>query len=315
MITWNYIISEKCNMNCNYCHINKNDDNHLKDEEYNFDIFGGEPLLWLLQIQYILDFLIPDNKCKKINITTNGTINPFGKIPDLLHKKVNITISHDGFYQNSQRGENSLKYPFGKNTKIHCMLTGIMFEESKPNILIENTKLFMFDDIILDMTLVRDRYHWNPEQVIVFDKFYLEYIDYFLNQSTNKFSEIPGLIRIYLSSFLDKVINEQNKTTCAPSKNTLSVSGTSGGLQVSACKAFAKEPYLLPELTDFYTYDFDICRSCNIKNYCDRGCLFEQIKNKGPIIELCNIYKIIFKHLKYLMIKKPELIYLFKEGK
>jgi sulfatase maturation enzyme AslB (radical SAM superfamily) len=36
------------------------------------------------------------------------------------------------------------------------------------------------------------------------------------------------------------------------------------------------------------------CQSCEVKYYCRKGCLFEQIKNQGPIEELCVAYKYIY---------------------
>jgi sulfatase maturation enzyme AslB (radical SAM superfamily) len=40
------------------------------------------------------------------------------------------------------------------------------------------------------------------------------------------------------------------------------------------------------------------CQTCEVKNYCKKGCLFEQIKNQGPIVELCDIYKYVYKEVK-----------------
>jgi sulfatase maturation enzyme AslB (radical SAM superfamily) len=39
------------------------------------------------------------------------------------------------------------------------------------------------------------------------------------------------------------------------------------------------------------------CQTCEVKNYCEKGCLFEQIKNKGPIKELCDVYKFMYKNV------------------
>ena len=36
------------------------------------------------------------------------------------------------------------------------------------------------------------------------------------------------------------------------------------------------------------------CASCEIIKFCRRGCLHENINNKGPIAELCLIYKHIY---------------------
>jgi sulfatase maturation enzyme AslB (radical SAM superfamily) len=41
-----------------------------------------------------------------------------------------------------------------------------------------------------------------------------------------------------------------------------------------------------------------VCQTCEVKNYCKKGCLFEQIKNQGPIEELCDIYKYTYREVK-----------------
>ena len=113
---YHYVLSEKCNMNCTYCNVDKQsklystieDFNNyystINDLEFDFDIFGGEPFLYLDIVNHIVNELTADRRCRSINITTNGTItNPMVRQIS-KNSKVHLTISYDGMDQITNRG-------------------------------------------------------------------------------------------------------------------------------------------------------------------------------------------------------------------
>ena len=61
------------------------------------------------------------------------------------------------------------------------------------------------------------------------------------------------------------------------------------------------------------------CYNCNIFHLCNKGCIYEQIVNKQVIVELCDIYKGMFKIVQerfgYLGQQKLKLFYGDTNGK
>jgi radical SAM protein with 4Fe4S-binding SPASM domain len=39
----------------------------------------------------------------------------------------------------------------------------------------------------------------------------------------------------------------------------------------------------------------DFCKTCEVNQYCEKGCLIQQLENQKPIEHLCELYKHIYK--------------------
>jgi sulfatase maturation enzyme AslB (radical SAM superfamily) len=112
-------ITSKCNLNCEYCYEKENrPDNVMTNEEIDayFDyldkhsapyshivLFGGEPLLYLNKIEYILNKIVNEYSYKhySVSMNTNGILllddKVFNKFLELNKiQKIHIKISYDG---------------------------------------------------------------------------------------------------------------------------------------------------------------------------------------------------------------------------
>lgn len=330
--TWHYIISEKCNFKCTYCNVDVNNptklsnedfDNFYKenieliDEEYQFDIFGGEPFLTIDEIEYIIKYLEIDNNCRVIGITTNGSIYNDRVAKIVSHPKVICTVSHDGINQERNRGTSHIFVDELKaaGAKLgHSMLIGDDFNSINYNPIMANHKELSRIGLLPDLTLVRDIGCWNKDQVEIFKYHYKSYINYIIslikNNTYNEFIEIPLLVRKYLAALLESVINSNNKTDCGCGTNYITVTPDK---RLSPCERFLRDDSTINKMNNKWEV-LDKCLKCDIYNYCDKGCIYEQLKNEGPIQELCDIYHIIFIEIQRLISStEKKTIQLFKK--
>jgi radical SAM protein with 4Fe4S-binding SPASM domain len=283
-------------------------------DNYQFDIFGGEPFLTLDEIEYIIDIISHDDKCKVIGITTNGTVFNERVAKILANSKVICQLSHDGVNQEKNRGKNNIyiKELIKYGVKIgHSMLIGNDFNNRDINPIITNHLYLENLGLSPDLTIVRDIGCWNILQVENFKLHYMQYIDCLIidinNDKYKTFRELPLLLKKYLAGLLEAVVNKNLKTDCGCGTRYLTVTPDK---QISPCERFLRDDTTIHKLENKLDV-LSACNTCSIRDYCDRGCIYEQLKNNGPIVELCDIYKIIFieiqRLIKFTGIKTIEL--------
>lgn len=120
MFHFQLVITEKCNLKCEYCYMKQKSHNMTKeifDLHYSYlpeimkvynegrfvtTFFGGEPLLNWELIEYILPIVSKDLKCDQIVLPTNGLLLDRQKVDVLRHGNVNISLSFDGLWHNQK---------------------------------------------------------------------------------------------------------------------------------------------------------------------------------------------------------------------
>ena len=355
MKTHHYVQSEMCNLKCTYCNVDtKNKHKHSFDdfldyysnyvqpanEEYQFDIFGGEPFMILEEhlVLQIVEFLEKDDNCKAIRITTNGSYFSELILQIICKPKVEITISFDGIFQEQNRiGYYSRQLDTTKRLigflvankryfKIHSMLTGSMFDvvsvpvgspripfSDKYNLLINQYQyiqqvLKVSEDVCkIDFEIVRDIGTWDLIQIRrfleSFDRYSTFLTDKIKQNKFKSFDDVDSLFTQYVSAFIEAVQNSNyQRPTCGvdTGKHTSFFQN-----RVIPCERFARTPEDLDTLNNPSKMKkiFDNCESCSIREMCNRGCIYEHVKNKGLLHELCIIYKGMFttvqKHMLY----------------
>lgn len=320
MKTYHYVISELCNMNCTYCNVDVDnkavlDIEYFKEfyktisSEYILSLFGGEVFLQLDLVENIIKIVENDSRLKIITITTNATIYN-DRVKNIInHNKVKITLSHDGLNQIKNRGDNKLYlkefYEQGVRNS-HNMITG---NDVYEGMLIENHQYLNDLNLLPHMTLVRDIGSWTQEQAEIFIKDYKAYTLFIADHISNikKYKDIPGLILHKLNPILTYHINDFPQSDCECGTEHISISPKG----VSPCERFLRDNTVKLENKENCLIE---CDTCSIKNYCNKGCIYEQIKNKEPIKELCYIYKEMHRITKdFIELTGHATIKLFKE--
>jgi len=294
-MVYHYIVSEFCNMKCTYCNVDTNNKiqlsltffkefiKEISGENYEFHIFGGEVFL-NDNIRQMVDILKFEDNCSDICITTNGTVFNDEVKYIMVQPKVRITLSHDGLKQTKNRGEQKIHDEFFK-FGTHSMLTGDDFNEC--GYLKANHDYLLSLKTIPNFTLVRDIDAWTFEQASNFLIDYEKYVDEILGDDYKiDFIKIPSLIRGGFNSILNFYVNGHSQLDCGVGDNKAYLTILATGERTS-CERFTRSD---DKIEDKNKYLIE-CDTCEIRDFCNRGCIYEQIKNKGVIAELCEIYK------------------------
>ena len=353
MKTLHYVLSEKCNLNCSYCDVNVNDKHYHSNkdfdkffesyinplnEEYQFDIFGGEPFLHINEINHIIEALEKEDNCKKIRITSNATIYNQSVVKIIQHPKVVLTVSHDGAFMEMNRGIDYIKMgkmyfnqyneacvAVGKRLKVHSMLTGNMFIQplnSEPLIKHQlNTLNLMFIDyknIDISFEIVRDKGSWTMYQAKEYIKSFKYYVDYLVDKI--KYRDVDYLDPLYMSyasALIEASLNKNyQRPTCGVNTGKHQ---TFFNNKVIACERFDRYApsheylYISSKFDELYSN----CKKCPVEKLCNKGCIYETILNKKPIDEVCYIIKESFKIVQasFDEIGKEVIQYFYKGNK
>ena len=304
-------LSEKCNLNCTYCNQDKWSKNSIDPElfleEYRrrraefpteliqIDFFGGEPLMFLELVKTIITGTENDGNIQ-YGMPTNGLLLTDEILEYLIEKKVNVSLSFDGLWQDRNRlqlnGKGTIQRFFEKrelfqripNFKIHTMIHRGCYN------LLEN-HLFIRDNFGVNpaLTLVRDIGVWDAKSVEKLTAGISELVDWYIS---NPEEDMPEFIRYYFRHFLNYHNNGYVKDNCGASVDIFMFSDN----KPVPCNRFKDSPELVAEIPKYAR--MKECESCEVRNYCEKGCLFEQIKNQGPVPELCDIYKYTYKEVK-----------------
>jgi sulfatase maturation enzyme AslB (radical SAM superfamily) len=305
------VLSEKCNLNCSYCGVDKwsklSIDPYLyleefrkmreqyPDEKIKIDFFGGEPLLQMDLIQTILDGVKHDNNLK-LFMPTNGLLLDEKKIQFLIDNNIEVSLSFDGLWQDRNRlqlnGKKTLHRfmemrPLFKQipgVSCHTMITKGCYNLLENHLWIKDN--FGFNP---ELTLVRDMGIWDQDSVDKLLAGITEMFDWYI---ANPHETMPYFILFYLRHFLNYHSKSVVTDNCGAGTNVFMFSEN----KVVPCTRFKDSPEMIAEIPKYA--QMPVCQTCEVKNYCKKGCLFEQIKNQGPIVELCDIYKYVYKEVK-----------------
>ena len=308
-------LTENCNLNCVYCY--ENDGRHSKcmdkevatktleflkdnsfDKNINISLFGGEPLLSI----DLIEFVIEEAKRLKIHdkiqysLTTNGTIMN-KKIFDILEKnKIGIALSIDGsdIQQNKNR-------PFKGGKESFELINQNVYEyffKLKENLVVRST-------ITKNNTDIKDIYN----QI---EKYDLELLiislastdDSSIKLSDNEYKEIIKTSNLISEDYVYKVVNNIRCTTpsfismwltqiypklrrshyCGVSENSIAVDVYGN---VYACHRFVgntnmvlgnilvDESFKKRDKREVYITENKKCINCWCNSICNGGCSHE----------------------------------------
>ena len=265
------------------------------DETIKIDFFGGEPLLQMDLIKIILDGVKHDDNLK-LFMPTNGLLLDEKKVQFLIDNNIEVSLSFDGLWQDRNRLQLN-----GKKTLHRFMEMRDMFKQI-PGVnchtmitkgcynLLEN-HLWIRDNFGFnpELTLVRDVGTWDQDSVDKLKVGISEMFDWYIE---NPEQGMPYFVLFYLRHFLDYHSKGVTTDNCGAGTHMFMFSEN----KVVPCTRFKDSPDMIAEIPKYA--QMPVCQTCEVKNYCKKGCLFEQIKNQGPIVELCDIYKYTYREVK-----------------
>lgn len=311
MIVLSIALSEACNLSCTYCNVDKlsklsidplkfletfkevRKDN--PNELIQIDFYGGEPLLQFNKVKYILESLKDDNI--QYFMPTNGLLLNQEKL-DILNKyNVDISLSYDGLWQDitrPQRGRNTgsiykeKKDFFNKinNFKIHTMIYPGQYN------LLENHLHLLDYGANAQMTIIKDIGVWTLEDVQKLKFGIKELADWYIEDTSR---DLPETLRYYLKSIVLHKAKRYEVQSCGAGKTHLSFSEN----KLISCNRFKDEPELEAQIPNFL--EMPECQKCEVKQYCKKGCMYENIKNGKPIVEVCEIFKYSYSIIEYML--------------
>jgi sulfatase maturation enzyme AslB (radical SAM superfamily) len=305
------VLSEKCNLNCSYCGVDKwsklSIDPYLYLEEFHkmrarfpdetikIDFFGGEPLLQMDLIKIILDGVKHDNNLK-LFMPTNGLLLDEKKVQFLIDNNIEVSLSFDGLWQDRNRLQLNGKKTLHRfmemrdmfkqipGVNCHTMITKGCYNLLENHLWIREN--FGFNP---ELTLVRDVGTWDQDSVDKLKVGITEMFDWYIE---NPEQGMPYFVLFYLRHFLDYHSKGVTTDNCGAGTHMFMFSEN----KVVPCTRFKDSPDMIAAIPKYA--QMPVCQTCEVKNYCKKGCLFEQIKNQGPIEELCDIYKYTYREVK-----------------
>lgn len=316
MKTLSTVMSEKCNLNCSYCGVDKLSTKRIDgdlllakfnkirdenpDEVIRIDFFGGEPLINFDLMQYIIERTKDDPQIQYF-MPTNGLLLDEEKLEYLQQHDVQISISFDGLWQDRNRLQHNGKGTLDRYLKKAELFRKIKKYQIHTMVTVGNYNLLENHLFILrnmganpDLTLVRDDI-WDEESTRKINEGITELFDWYKQNVDTE--EMPNFIREYMKHV---VLYKSKKTeikNCGAGLDLITFSEN----KTLPCYRFRDEPEVIAKIPQFR--EMSKCMTCEVRFYCRKGCLYSQIKNDGPIDELCDMYKHIYAEV-FKMIKE-----------
>jgi uncharacterized protein len=298
MITLLASLSEACNLRCTYCNVDKESNKRIDvdafiqyahtirdefpQETIQIDFFGGEPLLQYNSIKFFLP--------------TNGLLLTPSRLQFLLQHKVQISLSFDGIWQNTNRVQPGGKGTLSRYEPLLPLLRSIpnlqihtMIQENNYNLLENYLFIHQMFGVNPSMTLVRDVGTWNINSSNLVKRGVTELVDWYIENADTK--AMPNFLLSYYRHIILYKLKKFEVQSCGVGDTHLAFSENTA----VPCTRFKDRPEYITQIPAFR--QMSACQTCEVKHYCTKGCMFEQIKNGEPISELCDIYQHIYREV------------------
>ncbi len=331
MFQFELVVTEKCNLNCSYCYMQNTPtvmntldfQQHYEmlpklmkiygQADFSTAFFGGEPLLNWNLIEYAVKIIKMNPKNKGFVIPTNGLLLTPEKFKFLKENNVNISLSFDGLWNKSERLDKEHKsrfdqymnlwtndreswLPLLRNCKI-MISPGTMIGKDS---ITDNYRWFI--DVIgnyyPDFTLVRDR-TWSEKTISLFKIQIKELADYTIEYIENGIETMPGIFSLYM---LDTILGEKYGKRTFGCFAGCSGAGFMPNGFVYPCARFGskmekpiadsnRKKILNTKLQNINPKTFTECLNCELWQYCNTGCTYEQQIQGGPVPGVCTLFK------------------------
>lgn len=294
------------------------------EKNYHAALFGGEPLLNWDLLEYIVPIFRKDPRCQQIVVMTNGLIlQKEGKLEWLRDNNVGISLSFDGLWNIRNRplkgGNSSLPVYMNKEKPLYKYLTSgvsckVMVAPESVETMVENYEWFV-DTLGVtspDFSLVRD-HNWEKDSIY---RFKIE-IKKLASRNIKYIKEgTQSLVGFFQLAILDMLFGEVYGKRPFGCFAGCHGAGFMPDGKVYPCARFGSngkyvlfdslknqqfpvniKKMLSPQVCDPRVYEK--CQECIIKNYCNAGCTWSQLKQCDnekcePLDSICELYHAIY---------------------
>lgn len=278
--------------------------------------FGGEPLLNWNLIVYAIEKIRMNPNNKGFMLPTNGLLLDKTRFRFLKENNVNVSLSFDGLWNKSERLDKEHKSVFDQymklladdrknwlslmqNCKVMISPGTLVSKES----LSDNYMWFIhsMENYYPDFTLVRDNV-WTEKTINLFKKEIKDLADTVINYIKEGTETMPGIFSLYM---LDTILGEKHGKRsfgcfagCAgagflPNGWVYPCARFGSNLDIPIANSINKGIYKV-KLEGINPKAFTKCLKCELWQYCNTGCTYEQIRNGGPINDICTLFKMIY---------------------
>lgn len=323
-----FVTTERCNFGCDYCYMKNNASSFTFDkflkfykyidfllrvygaEKYRFVFFGGEPTLEWELVKDIVYFIGNDNKKDSITLVTNGSLLTKEKLEFIKERKINLSISYDGFWNDKPINEEQIKLWLNYTKSFKTMIA-----PNNLNDLIDNFNYFVsyLGVSYPDFTIVRDNV-WSDDDVELFKLKIHELKKSVVNYYNIGVSALPTIFSMYLQEIVNAKNFGKREYGCFAGCTGIGVMADG---KVYPCARFGsldkdswlfdyEDPKANKDNFRFFNNpkickpeNFLKCKDCDINKYCNAGCTYSQLKNNNnesnePLDCICKLYKIIY---------------------
>jgi uncharacterized protein len=308
------VLSEGCNLDCAYCGVDKRSTKRVDvalllgeyqnlrtkspEEPIRIDFFGGEPLMYMGMVRDIVDATCND-PLVSYKMHTNGVLMTQELADYFSAHNILVSLSFDGLWQDKNRLQLT-----GRHTSSRILNKKEVFK-SIPNLIVHtvitsgcynllDNHLFIYEQFgtYPEMALVKDVGVWKPASVANLNAGVTELVNWCIS---NPDLPIPPLIDTYLNSIISYHRRGYTRDYCGAGRDIVMFSDN----KLLPCTRFKDREDLIPLIPQFTR--MPACETCEVKHYCSKGCLIEQMKNGQPITELCDVYKHIYSEVQRMV--------------
>jgi len=309
--------------------------NTYGQREFHAALFGGEPLLNWKLIEYITPILKKDSRCTLIIAMTNGLAFVDDNKWDYFQRnQLAISLSFDGLWNKNSRplknGESSLELYMKEPLKSRFSGQGgckVMVSPESIDTLVDNYKWFVeeFNIPSPDYSLVRDDI-WSESDVKNFEIQAEKLADQMIKYVKGGVRTTIGFFQLYILDLLFGTTYGKRPFGCF-------AGCTGAGFMpdgiVYPCARFGSHDVkpLYDSMKNIeYGKTIDImrspqvsnpqaynkCKNCELYQYCNAGCTYQQLKTDEPNANYCEPVESICKLLHILYKQSMRIVHELK---
>ncbi len=311
-----FVVTEKCNLNCEYCYMKNNNVYMSIDRVYDFinnvhkmmdvygcsdyhiSYFGGEPLLNWEVVKMAIPLFNEDPRCSSQVIISNGLLLTDSMVDFLREYNVGFSWSFDGLWQEENRPHVTIKdtlslYKKNKQTIQRVSRSAkVMVSPNNVVTMVDNLEFFVDEFQINnpDFSIVRDDI-WTQADLELFHVCVRKLADRVIEYIRDGERVSVGFFDLALMDIYQG--NKYGKRPFGCFAGCHGVGYFPDGSWYPCARFGSTREYVLMDVEGIVNEEniqtllnpkisnpttFDKCKKCNLYDYCTAGCTYSQLR-------------------------------------